>query len=321
MKKSFLLCLCAFFSFQVLLAQPDNDKPAPKDTSWKIHGFTGLNFAQTALSNWQGGGQDNIAFTGIANIEANYKKGKAEWSNKLDLQYGIVLQGNSKYWKKNVDQILAITQLNHELVGKHLFSSVMADFRSQFAPGYDYSGDTARKLVSAWAAPAYVQLALGVDYRIEDYFSATISPIAGKVTIVSDQNLADAGSYGVQKATYDTAGMLLTHGKRVRYEFGGRFTLKFKKDIGKNVNVDTYLDLFSNYAHNPQNIDVVWNTLITFKINKFLSASISTKLIYDDDIIIKYDWNKDGQYTNPHDINGPRVQLLTNIGVGLGYKF
>ena len=87
------------------------------------------------------------------------------------------------------------------------------------------------------------------------------------------------------------------------------------------MSVDTYFDLFSNYMDKPGNMDVVWNTMLIFKINKFLSATFSTKLLYDDDIKILYDWNKDGKYDHVNDINGPRVQMLTNFGVGLGYKF
>ncbi len=294
-----------------------------KDTSyWKKSGFIGLNFSQTALSNWQGGGEDNFALNAILNLEANYKKDKIEWNNKLDAQYGIIKPGTNKLFRKNIDQIFAVTKFNVYAFKKYWFYSLTADFRSQLTPGYNYVGDSiAGHLVSNWAAPAYIQLGLGLDYKPADYFSASLAPIAGKITIVNDQILADAGSFGVDKATYDTAGVRVIAGKKVRYEFGGRFTLKFKKDLGKNVNVDTYFDLFSNYLHNPGNIDVVWNTLITFKINKFLTATLSTKLLYDDDVIIKYDWNKDGKYDNKNDINGPRVQVMSSFGLGLGYKF
>jgi hypothetical protein len=97
--------------------------------------------------------------------------------------------------------------------------------------------------------------------------------------------------------------------------------LKFKKDLVKNVNLDSYLDLFSNYLNNPGNIDVVFNNLLTFKINKYFTANIISQTIYDDDIIIKRDWNKDGLYDNPNDINGPRLQMLTTFAIGFGYKF
>ncbi|HWY11647.1 MAG TPA: DUF3078 domain-containing protein [Bacteroidia bacterium] len=312
----FFVIICLFARSQ------DTIKKLIKDTCWKTTGFVGLNFSQTALSNWQGGGQDNIAFTGLVNYEANFKKGHHEWNNKLDIQFGIIMQGQSKFWKKNVDQILAVSQYNILAFKKYWFYSAMADFRSQLSPGYNYLGDTARKMISDWAAPAYIQLALGLDFKPAEYFSATISPLAGRVTVVNNQIFANNGDFGVTKAVLDGSGNIITPGKKIRYQFGGRFTLKFKKDIVKNVNLDTYADFFTSYFNNPGlNTVVVWNTLITLKINKFLSASISTKFIYDNDITIKYDWNKDGKYDNKNDIYGPRVQLLSNFGIGIGYKF
>ncbi len=317
MKKSFLILLLLTFS-NVLFAQ----EGISKDSSyWKQQGFLGLNFSQTALSNWQGGGQDNVAFTGILNVSENYKRGGQEWKNNLDMQYGVFKQNGSGVFQKNIDQILAVTQYNIYAFKKYWFYSIMADFRSQFKPGYIYSGDSTRTKVSDFLAPAYIQLALGLTYQPADYFSATISPIAGKITIVNDQRFANNGDYGVTKAVRDPLGNIITPGKMVRAEFGGRVTIKFKKDIFKNVNLDTYADFFSNYLHNPQNIDIVWNTLLAFKINKFFTATITTKMIYDDDIIISYDWNKDGKYDNKNDIHGPRTQWLTNIGIGFGYKF
>jgi hypothetical protein len=199
---------------------------------------------------------------------------------------------------------------------------VQGDYRSQFSPGYNYKGDsivgTAR---SDFNSPGYIQLALGLDYKPTNYFSATFAPLAGKVTLVNRQYLADEGAYGVEKAVLDTAGRIVTHGKRARLEFGGRIILKFKKDIFKNVNLDSYLDLFSNYGHNPGNIDVVFNNLLTFKINKYFTANIISQILYDDEVITKRDWNKDGKYDNKNDINGPRVQMLTTLAIGFGYKF
>ncbi len=89
----------------------------------------------------------------------------------------------------------------------------------------------------------------------------------------------------------------------------------------KNVNLDTYLDLFSNYAHNPGNIDVVFNTLLTLKVNKYISASVIVQMLYDDDVIVKHKWRADLPFDPAHDINGPRLQVLSTIGVGFGYKF
>ena len=93
--------------------------------------------------------------------------------------------------------------------------------------------------------------------------------------------------------------------------------MSFKTEVVKNVSFQTKLGLFSNYAHNPQNIDINWETLISMKVNEFLSASITTNLIYDDDIDIGVDENDDGIV----DKVGPRVQFKEVLGVGFSYKF
>jgi hypothetical protein len=293
-----------------------------KDTSWKTTGFAGINFAQTSLSNWQGGGEDNFSVLGLFQYEANYLKDGNEWSNKIDLQFGIIRAGAAKFWRKNSDQVFFTSQFKLKAFNSpRWFYSLMTDFRSQFAPGYNFQGDSTREYISNWAAPAYVQLALGFGYKLQDYFSVTLSPLAGKMTIVNDPGFANRGDFGVEKAITDSAGNILTPGKMIRYEFGGRLTVKLQKDIAKNFHIDSYADFFTNYLDHPENIDIVWNTLVTLKINKWLSATASVKLIYDNDINILYDWNKDGLYDNPKDINGPRAQWMSTFGVGLGYKF
>jgi hypothetical protein len=295
--------------------------PPPKDTSFKAPGFISLNVSQTALSNWQGGGLDNLSLISLFRFEPTLKKIKYQITNKIEAQYGLIKNGDIKIYQKNIDRLFLLSKYDYKAFGK-FFYSAQADLRTQFSPGYNYQGDSiVGQATSDFFSPGYIQLALGLDYKPTDYFSVTFAPVAGKVTIVSRQYLADQGAYGVQAAKYDTNGVMLSHGKRSRFEFGGRLIIKFKKDIVKNVNLDSYIDLFSNYAHNPQNIDVMINNTLTFRITKYFTASIISQLLYDDDVIIKRDWNKDGKYDNPNDINGPRLQALTTFAFGFGYKF
>jgi hypothetical protein len=57
------------------------------------------------------------------------------------------------------------------------------------------------------------------------------------------------------------------------------------------------------------------------KVTKFISASVISQMVYDDDIIIKRDLNKDGLYDGQGEFAGPRLQLLTTVAVGFAYKF
>ena len=58
-----------------------------------------------------------------------------------------------------------------------------------------------------------------------------------------------------------------------------------------------------------------WETLIAFKVNKYISASINTQLIYDDKIKIPVVRN--GELTSV----GSLVQFKEILGVGFSYKF
>lgn len=322
-----LFSALTLFSLSVLaqapLTQtPDTLKPIARDTSWKLPGLFSISASQTSLSNWQGGGQDNFSVVGIFNINPVYKKNNREWISKIDLQYGLLKPGEAKLYRKNLDQIFVLTKITAPSTQKHLNYSLQADLRTQFSPGFNYNGDSIiGRATSDFMSPGYIQLALGIDYKPVDYFTITFAPVAGKVTVVNRQHLADAGAFGVEKAVYDTAGNVITSGQKIRYEFGGRVIVKFKKEIMKNISLDSYLDLFSNYQNNPQNIDVVFNNALTMKINKFFTASIISQMIYDDDIKIQRDWDKDGAFDKPQDINGPRLQALTTIAIGFGVKF
>lgn len=320
MKKVFTT---AFIVIAGMLAAQDEHPPVIRDTSWKVTGFFGLNGAQTALNNWQGGGQSSQAFGMIFNVEVRYRRDDFEyWTNKLDAQFGMIRPGDGAKLRKNLDQLFFISKYNTKAFGKHWFWTAQADYRTQFAPGYKFAGDSIQgRAVSDFNSPGYIQLALGLDYKPRDYFSITFAPIAGKITLVNRQYLADQGAFGVDKAVRDSSGRILTPGKKVRYEVGGRVIMRFRKDITKNLMLDSYLDLFSNYQHNPQNIDVIFNNTIAMKITRFLTINFTSQMLYDDDVVILRDWNKDGEYNTPGDIQGPRLQALSTISIGFSYKF
>ncbi len=138
------------------------------------------------------------------------------------------------------------------------------------APGYKYPNVDDK--ISDLFAPAYMLIALGLDYKPNDHFSAFIAPITGRLTIVNDKTLSDAGAFGVKP------------GNKSLSEFGGYLRAiytrnDFKSEFLKNVTFTTKIDLFSNYAEKPQNIVVNWETLIAFKVNKF-RRQISTPSLY-----------------------------------------
>jgi hypothetical protein len=194
---------------------------------------------------------------------------------------------------------------------------LLVNFQSQFAPGYLLPNDSI--LISKFMSPAFVIIAAGLTWKPNKSLTIFISPATARLTFVEDQVLADQGAFGVQPAVYDTSGKKIQNGKTELTQFGAYFKGDYTKEICKNIKLSTDLELFSNYIKDPQNIVVNWSTFIQFKVNKFISATLNTQLIYDNNVEIPL--FKDIGGVNTVVGKGPRLQFKDILGVGLAYKF
>lgn len=280
---------------------------------WKTGGVFSVNLTQVSLTNWSAGGENSISVNGLLSLFANYKKGNSAWDNQLDLGYGILKQGDDGVRK--TDDKIEFTSKYGQKAFKNWYYAGLVNFKSQMTAGYNYPDDSTE--ISNFLAPGYLLGAIGLDYKPSDVLTVFISPLTMKATIVNDQNLADAGAFGVDPAEFNDLGVLVKNGSNLRAEYGGYLRAQFKKDIMENINLQTRIDLFSNYSEEPTHIDVNWEVLIAMKVNKYISATITTNLIYDHDIDIAVDENGDDII----DAFGPRVQFKEVLGVGLSVKF
>ncbi|MEI6817118.1 MAG: DUF3078 domain-containing protein [Bacteroidota bacterium] len=287
---------------------------AVKDTSWKSGGLTALNFNQVNLSHWAAGGDDAISGAAFLRLFANYNKDKISWNNQLDLAYGMTKTGITRI-QKNEDKIEFNSKLGRKLGSSNFFSTVLVNFKTQFAKGYTSVTDTIP--VSKFMSPAYLLYSLGFDFKPSEHFSFYLSPATGKTVLINNQDIADAGTYGNEKMTIDSNGNVV-HGKKTFTQAGAYFRATYKQEIMTNINLQTKLELFSNYIKNPQNISENWEVLLNMKVNKLVSVNIQTQMIYDDIIavpIVKEVNNVSVTTT------GPRLQFKEVLGLGLAYKF
>ncbi len=284
-----------------------NGQEEKADTAWTINSDVSLMFAQSSFTNWAAGGDNSITLNGFFNFYAGYEKGKSKWENMLGLAYGQSRIGEQDF-RKNEDKIDFLSNYGLKAAEKWYYSANF-NFKSQFADAYNFHDDTAQKeKISGFMAPGYISLGVGMEYRPFEYMSFYISPATVRWIIVNDQDLANAGAFGVEPAYVNDQGFI--PGETVRNEFGAYFRFLFVKDIWKNVNLNTKLELFSNYIEDPQNVDVNWDTMIGLKVNDWLSASFGLQILYDDNTPIT---DKDGN-------TGPRTQIKELFSVGLTYK-
>ncbi len=264
---------------------------------WKQGGVFNLNIGQGSQKNWSAGGEDfSFTISSYLGLHAFYKKDRYSWDNTLDLNYGLV-NTSSQGTRKNDDRIDVLSKVGYELFPKLSLSSLI-NFHSQFSKGYKYEGDGERKLLSNFMAPAYLLFSLGLDYKPAEGLSIFVSPITSRWIFVTDDTLSAKGVYG------------LDPGSRSKNEIGAFASMNYLKDITKTIKYNGRLDLFSNYEHNPQNVDIMMNNKFTAKLSKVLSANLGLDLIYDDDV---KEFGKNG--------DSPAWQLKSLIGVGVSLNF
>lgn len=273
---------------------------------WKTGAVVGATLSQTSLTNWAAGGQNSLAINGLFSAFANYKKDKTAWDNSLDVGYGLLKQGANSDFMKTDDRFDLLSKYGRQ-AGKSFYYAALLNFKTQMTVGRDYAKDSAK--ISNLLAPAYILTAIGMDYKPNNYFSAFLAPLTGKLTIVNDKDLSAIGAFGV------------TPGEIMKGEFGGYMRAAFSKsdfksELFKNLSLTSKLDLFSNYLKDPQNIDVGWENIIVFKVNKYITVNLNTHLIYDADIL--FDTNNSGSI-DPADHS--LVQFKEIFGVGFMYKF
>lgn len=290
MKKLFTLVAVALASLATLQAQ--EEAPA---SNWTKKNVSGINLSQTSLSNWAAGGENSVSWNVYLNSIANYKKDKWSWDNGLVADFGQTYTSSNK-WQKSVDKLNLNTKAGYAL-SKHWNAALLLDFLTQFDLGYKSAASRAAgdKYISKFLSPGYVTLALGADYKPNQNFSLLLSPATGKLTIVGDDYLSSIGAYGVAP------------GKHLLAELGASVVANYNTNLTKDISLVTKLTLFSAYNHNFGNVDVNWDLMLNFKVNKYITANFTTNLVYDDDI-------KSAS-------GGPKVQLRQMLGLGAVYTF
>lgn len=299
--------------------QAEGERIAKDDTlrDWNFKGVHSLQFNQMSFTNWAAGGENTISLAAFVNYTIDYQKDKWRWENIIDLGFGVIQEGENPM-RKNEDRIDIVSKLGYK-AAKNLQYSFRSNFKTQFAPGYNFPNDSV--VVSRFMSPGFLLVSLGMDYKPKPWISIFASPATGKFTFVGDQALADSGAFGVTPAVLGPDGSVLEPGKNARGEFGALVTVQMNKKFDDKINVQSRLDLFNNYTdrvvENRGNIDANWETLVNFHITKWLTTSVFLHLIYDHDIPIPIMEEVNGEEVQIGE--GPRTQFKQTFGLALNY--
>lgn len=293
MKRIYIVML---FAALATITYAQTDDKGYQEGAWVLKGVTGLNMSQTAMANWSAGGENSIAGNAYLNASLTHKKGNWLWVTNMVLDYGLS-KTKSQGMRKSSDKIGLSTQLGYS-TDNVWFYTLMGDLNTQFAKGYDYPDKEHQ--ISNFFAPAYSNIALGMEWRPKSNYSLLLSPVSTKMTFVTDDYLSDLGAFGVDP------------GDHFKIEGGAFVKARAELPVMENVNLITTADLFTPYSKDFGNIDVNWDVLISMKINKVLSATINTTLKYDNDV---------KTFDDNGVKKGAKVQFKEVLGIGLAYNF
>ncbi len=329
---------------------PEPEKPKYWDQSLK----TNIKFGQTSLTNWAAGGDNTVTLQAFIDGNSNYKKNDLFWNNRLQLDYGFVYASSKPILQKSDDRIYFESKFGYKNANMKNFSfSANYDFKSQFSTGYDYLTPKvpedrypdlglndlpikeqiglwkdARRTKSGFLAPAYTNLALGIDLKPFAWLSLNIAPLTGGVVIVKDEALRK--NYGMQlkeeyrnteelsadelekynAAVAEGGAALGEYYRGARFEFGAQIKADIAVKVNDNFAYTSQLVLFSNYLDRPENLRVNWDNRFDWKLAKYFSLTLTTNMIYDDKVMIFSE--KDG-------LTKQRVQFKESLLFGFTY--
>ena len=346
---------------KAITSAPVAAQEVKKPQYWATSLKTQINVGQTGLSNWAAGGDNTLSLAAFIDGNANWKKNDMFWNNRLQLDYGFLYASSKPILQKSTDRIYLESKWGYKTPSmKNFYFSANYDFKSQFSSGYDYKTPSkvtddqgneltgsalrdlwrdARVLKSNFLAPAYTNLALGIDYKPNKWLSVNIAPVTGGFVIVRDASLRQRYSMELkesskrleevfssydetsasesEKKEYAAYQASLTDGtayRSAKFEFGAQMKADAKVNVNDNFSYSTQVVLFVNYLdinHCPR---INWDNRIDWKLAKYFSLTITTNLIYDDTIMIKNDKDID-KYPN----GKARVQFKESLAFGFTY--
>ena len=178
-------------------------------------------------------------------------------------------------------------------------------------------------MISGFLAPAYFTISAGYSYKTKDErFQIYMSPFAGKITFVMNQELADKGSFGVKKGYYDQDSIWIP-GENIAPAIGVNVISNYKRPIGKSITYTTMLNTFYNYIERRDDdrlrLDVNWENTLNFVITKYLSTILFIHLKYDHNTTFPVYEDIEGVQTVVDNV--PKLQLKESVGIAFVHKF
>lgn len=268
----------------------------------EFHGTNVLSFSQVAYSDsWESGGVPSLTLRAASKLSFTYKKQLLYFQSVFDGIYAMTWD-DVNYLQKKEDRFQFTNTFGIRTAeNSKFYYTALIDLKSQFTPGYKSPSD--ETVISRFFSPAYMITSLGMSYK-DGAWDITLAPISGRFTFVLDTAISRMGIYTDVKS-----------GETMAANIGFYASAIYKKEF-KITYFNSKLELFSNYADHPENIDMDWENKFGVKITPFLAIELYCRLVYKDKS--RYPVKLPGGTT---ELRGPRLQFHESFNIGLTYSF
>lgn len=259
---------------------------------WKHRASVLAQFTQNSVStNWHQGGSDNVAILGILSGQLNYDNKKSiQWDNNAEWRMGFnSVEGGLRWLNTNDDVVKANSKLGIK-AGGNWFYSGSVDFSTQLFDSY--KGVQSTDIKTAFLTPVRLNIGMGLDYKYKKIFSLLLSPVSYKYIYVKDPVRVNPNSFGVKT------------GENVLSEVGSSFRAVVSYPLTPELQIDSKLWFYTNY----QKVEIDWEIVGNYTINRFMSTRLSFNPRYDNTVIMAASEKAELQYK----------QLLS---VGFSHRF
>ena len=208
---------------------------------------------------WKEG--DVNSFTGFVHL---YFKHVYTNEYSFDSKYGLNSVDGDVF--KNLDILNLNTQTTWQIKGQWSYA-LSSNFRSQFTKSY--ASRTDDRMVSKFMSPATIDVAGGLKYGKlpGTAIAVTISPIAGRILVVSSDTLSNQGRHGVEK------------GKHSKTSLGSSLNIGVDTKFAKNkLRYRSEVYAFTDW---DETYTARWKNTLDLDITRFLSTSFYLEMYYD----------------------------------------
>jgi len=260
---------------------------APKEPvyGWK-HALIGtLTATQVAFTDWSQGGENALAWGLGIDGKSTLEQEHTSWSNSFKFGFGQTRLGDQGI-RKTDDRIDLESMLTYKM-SETLNPYAAATMKTQFAPGYKYSGTGVETQVSQFFDPAFLTQSAGVVYQPGAAFKTRFG-LGLREVLSSKFGYADDPETLTEIEHSSVNGGL---------ESVSELTLK----LDDQVSFSSKLELFSAFKKIDEVIVRSDNTLAA-KVSKYITVLMNVQLLNERAV-------------------SPKTQIKETLALGLSYTF